>query len=273
MTSLFDNIPYGISANILGGGFSKHALGWTETKTKNFHTIWSITEGEITVTVGANSYTATKGDAILFSPGDTYSASSNIGCAFTFLFFTLKTGNSLDLLSDLNPSGIIAKEYISASFDSFNASFIEQRRYHRHGDIKLYSKFFGYISDVICAIKNGGIERFCHGKYSMDSDMRTAIEYINKNYESAPTIREIAHICGLSEKHFITKFKSVIGVSPKQYIVRCKMKNALELIGSTDAKLSEIATRLGYSDQYSLSKAFRKFYGEPPIAYRKSDAR
>ncbi len=273
MTKLFDDIPYGISANIMGGGFIKHPQGWTETKTKNFYTLWSLIEGDITVSFNGTEHKATAGDTILFSPGDTYSAGSEGGCGFTFLFFTLKTGNSLDLLSDLNSSGIIPKSYTAASFNSFNSGFIEQRSKNRRGDIRLYSEFFSYISDIIYAIRHGGSKSFRDTEALIDSDMHSAIDFINENYESALQIKEIAQRFGLSEKHFITKFKSEIGVSPKQYAVRCKMKKAFELISGTDYKLSEIALQLGYSDQYSLSKAFKKFYGESPISYRKSNAR
>lgn len=270
MTNLFDDIPYGISANIMGGGFIEHPLGWTESKTKTFYTLWSIINGEITVTLNGEEHTASVGDAILFSPGDTYTARTEQGCGFTFLFFSLKTGNSLDILSELNPSGIIPKEELKDSFEAFNSCFIEQRREHRHGDIKLYSKFFSYISDAVYAIRDGKFEKFCDSEETMDSDMHTAIDFMNESYENAPPIKEIARLCGLSEKHFIIKFKSIVGISPKQYIVRCKMKKALELIISTDSKLAQIAARLGYSDQYSFSKAFKKFYGEPPMTYRKS---
>ena len=273
MKKLFDDIPYGISANIMGGGFIRHPRAWTETKTKNLYTLWSLIEGDISVSFNGTEHKATTGDAVLFSPGDTYSAHTDGGCGFTFVFFTLKTGNSLDLLSELQPSGIIPKHYTAASFDSFNSSFIEQRSRQSHGDIRLYSEFFSYISDIIGAIRCGGTEKFCSEESPLDSDMHSAIDFINENYENSIQIKDIAHRTGLSEKHFITKFKSVIGVSPKQYAVRCKMKKAFELISGTDSKLSEIALQLGYSDQYSLSKAFKKFYGESPTAYRKSNAR
>ena len=59
-----------------------------------------------------------------------------------------------------------------------------------------------------------------------------------------------------------------MGISPRQYIVRCKMKKALELITGSDVKISEIAETLAYSDQYAFSKAFKKFYGESPSFYR-----
>ena len=270
MTELNLGIPCGISANILGGYFARHTSQWTETKTKSFYTLWNLTEGDVIITVDGKEHKAKKGDAVLFSPGDTYSAGSETGCEFSFVFFTLETGNSLDLLKDFNPSGVIFGEYLSDSKISFNESFMENRKRGYHGDFKLYYEFLGYITDILSAIEKGRIARFHEGDSAEDSLMRKAIDFIDASYEQSPEIGDIAKKFGFSEKYFITKFRSVLGISPKQYVVRCKMKRALELITTTDTKLREVAIVSGYSDQYALSKAFKKFYGESPSSYRKS---
>ena len=268
MNKLLDSIPYGLSVNLMGGYFARHPNTWTETKTKFYYTVWIITEGDVTISFGEKEYKSTQGDAVIFSPGDTYSARSERGCAFTFFFFTLETGNSLDLLAGMSPSGIVTKEYAGKASIDFSSSFMKRMSSYRHADIELYAEFIGYISKLHSAISCGGHIGFHKGYISDGSDMSAALKYINENYIGSPSINEIASRFGLSEKYFITKFKTVMGISPRQYIVRCKMKKALELITGSDVKISEIAETLAYSDQYAFSKAFKKFYGESPSFYR-----
>ena len=83
-------------------------------------------------------------------------------------------------------------------------------------------------------------------------------------------MKELASLANLSEKRFISTFKNTVGLSPGQYINRLRMRKAVELIGNTDKKISEIAQILGYADQYAFSKAFRRTFGESPTEFRGS---
>ena len=49
------------------------------------------------------------------------------------------------------------------------------------------------------------------------------------------------------------------------------MKKAEELLRSTNYKVVEIATSVGYDDQLAFSKAFRLFFGISPTEYRKNN--
>ena len=74
---------------------------------------------------------------------------------------------------------------------------------------------------------------------------------------------------GMSEKYFIQYFHIHTGTSPKQYLVEKRMKHALLLLANPVNSLTYTAARLGYSDQYAFSKAFKKYYGEAPSSFRK----
>ena len=79
-------------------------------------------------------------------------------------------------------------------------------------------------------------------------------------------IKELAQVAGISEKYFINYFKNILGISPGRYINQLKMNRArLSLPRKVYHK--EISSMLGYPDQYSFSKAFKKHYRVPPSKF------
>lgn len=95
------------------------------------------------------------------------------------------------------------------------------------------------------------------------------LDYMNRHYLGGLTVKELAQQMGMSEKYFIQYFHIQTGTSPKQYLVEKRMKHALLLLADPDNSLSDTAARLGYSDQYAFSKAFKNYYGEAPSSFRR----
>ena len=56
---------------------------------------------------------------------------------------------------------------------------------------------------------------------------------------------------------------------PPLYPTKCRMTHAIQLLSDPDNSISEIAGRLHFSDQYSFTKSFKKYYGETPGKFRK----
>ncbi|HOK04409.1 MAG TPA: helix-turn-helix transcriptional regulator [Victivallales bacterium] len=72
----------------------------------------------------------------------------------------------------------------------------------------------------------------------------------------------------LSESRMRQIFKAKFSMSPKEYYTNIRMSKAMYWLRNTDMKLSEISERLSYSNQYHLSREFKKFFGSPPSRFR-----
>lgn len=84
------------------------------------------------------------------------------------------------------------------------------------------------------------------------------------------TVSEMADFCNLSDDQFRRVFLKRTGMLPKIYIDRLKIQKAVELLMSNRFKITEIATRLGYVDQYHFSRRFKKITGLSPREYRQA---
>ena len=98
--------------------------------------------------------------------------------------------------------------------------------------------------------------------------LRRVREYIEDHLEETISIEALAGIVGLSMYHFARAFKQSEGLTPHEYLVRCRVRRAQELLASTDLPLSEIALASGFSDQSHFARRFREHVGITPSSYR-----
>lgn len=90
-----------------------------------------------------------------------------------------------------------------------------------------------------------------------DGLLKQALVLIRNNYWRDLPLPEVARNVGLSVSHFSRLFHKTFGLSYRRCIVEARLSAAGWLFQKTDLKIKEIANILGYSDVYSLSRAFR----------------
>ena len=98
--------------------------------------------------------------------------------------------------------------------------------------------------------------------------LRRVRDYIEAHLEEKISIESLADAFGLSMFHFARAFKQSEGVTPHDYLIRRRVKRAMELLASTDLPLSEIAVTVGFSDQSHCARRFREIVGVCPRDYR-----
>lgn len=92
---------------------------------------------------------------------------------------------------------------------------------------------------------------------------------MHKNYSKNISIKEYANMCNLSESRFSHVFTNIIGTSPKQYLLICKIDAAKELLIDSDLSILQISENIGFADQNYFSRIFKKYTGLSPSEYRK----
>ncbi len=72
----------------------------------------------------------------------------------------------------------------------------------------------------------------------------------------------------LSREHFVRVFTERMGMPPMRYYSRLKIEAARAMLSSTNLRVGEIADKLGYENQFSFARAFRRVSGMSPTLYR-----
>jgi len=84
------------------------------------------------------------------------------------------------------------------------------------------------------------------------------------------SLAELTAYIGYSVSHFSAVFHKQTGQSPIEYFNRMKIARAQELLRTTELKVNQICSRLGYEDPFYFSRLFRKYTGMSPRQFRES---
>lgn len=96
----------------------------------------------------------------------------------------------------------------------------------------------------------------------------TLMRDLQAHPENEYTVEGLARQAGLAPTHFITRFRTVAGLPPRQFLLACRMKAARALLQTTAAPVTEIALRLGFCTSQHFASLFKRHTGVTPLACR-----
>lgn len=105
------------------------------------------------------------------------------------------------------------------------------------------------------------------------SAIRDTVEYIECNLGDSLSLAALSAQAGISDFHFNRMFKTVSGMTLKQYVLGRKLSRACEQIAATDQTVLDIALNLGFEYPEVFSRAFKKQFGIAPTEVRRKRAR
>ena len=99
--------------------------------------------------------------------------------------------------------------------------------------------------------------------------MKQVMEFLEEQMDNSElTIDDFAaHLC-LSRSIFYRKLKTIVGVTPVDFVREMRIKRAAQLIESTDYTFSQIAYMTGFTDPKYFSRCFKKVKGVSPSDYK-----
>ena len=95
-----------------------------------------------------------------------------------------------------------------------------------------------------------------------------SIRYLHTAYNQSIRIPELAAMENLSNSRYVELFRRYFGKSPTAYLMELRMKNACELLQTTDMSVKQIAVLCGYDDPHFFSRLFKRHIGVSPQDYR-----
>ena len=98
--------------------------------------------------------------------------------------------------------------------------------------------------------------------------LQGAMDYIEENYDTPITLEQVAEKAQYNRTYISTLFKSSLGMSFRDYLVRVRLRHAVELLAETDRSVLQIALDCGFSNANALISSVKKYCGKSPQEYR-----
>jgi AraC-like DNA-binding protein len=105
-----------------------------------------------------------------------------------------------------------------------------------------------------------------------DRIVGAALNELHKRPAHAWSLEELARAAGTSRSVLAERFQLLVGSSPMQYLTQWRMLLAANLLSRSNASLARIAEDVGYQTDTAFSRAFRREFGAPPAAWRRSQS-
>ena len=104
-------------------------------------------------------------------------------------------------------------------------------------------------------------------------DRRRAVEaahWIEANSHRQINLDATANQAGISAFHFLRLFANVLGVTPHQYLVRSRLRQAARMLADEDIAVTDIAYDVGFADLSNFVRTFHRAAGLSPSAFREA---
>lgn len=105
------------------------------------------------------------------------------------------------------------------------------------------------------------------------ADQRRAVRaalWIEARSDEALSLADAAQAAALSPYHFLRSFAAVLGVTPHQYLVRCRLRKAAQLLADQERAVTDVALDVGFADLSNFVRSFRRAAGVSPVAFRRA---
>jgi len=158
--------------------------------------------------------------------------------------YSLKSRTVRDLLRRISEAG----EEIAAGFEAVRADLLS----------------------ILAAMNRQRVERPSRkaGAGAADVDhaklLKRVQEFLDNNYTKPIDVGSVAMLARFSPNYLNGLFSRWKGQGIREYVIARRMEKAMELCRGGGMLVKEVSQRLGYSDPFYFSRAFRRYHGVWP---------
>lgn len=94
------------------------------------------------------------------------------------------------------------------------------------------------------------------------------LRYMAAHSAAPHKLTGLASMAGMSPYHFLRTFRAVTGVTPHQWLLRARLRDAADRLATTSTPVTNVALDVGFDDLSNFTRSFRTEFGASPREYR-----
>lgn len=234
----------------------------------DFYVIGFMEAGKRHLWCKGKEYDTTKGNLILFNPGDNHFCSPINNEVMDYRAINIKEEVMRNAITEITGESyapyfkdnlVYQSDITSAIKDVYDAIV--------QNDIKLHKEevFYALIEQVLLE----HCEPYKHQNIVIaNTEIQHLCEYIKGHYSENITLDDICEKTQFSKYYMIRSFTKEIGLSPYRYLQSIRINEAKVLL-EKGVSLLDVAMQCGFSDQSHFTNFFKSFIGITPKQYQK----
>lgn len=231
-----------------------------------YYVIGFVENGERALACKGREYAISRGDVLLFNPGDSHACAQRDGGTLDYRSINIAREVMLDLAEEVTGRRELPGFAPSVISDEEVTCYL--RALH-----ELVMKGAGELGkeEDLLLLMAVLIQRYGRPFVSCVPDfpdeLARACDFMERHYAKRICLDEIARCAGLSKSTLLRAFVRAKGVTPYGYLKSIRIGKAKKLLEQGTPPI-EVALRTGFADQSHFTNHFHRYIGLAPGAYR-----
>lgn len=254
--------------NLIYHVYIKDAVQFQKTHDTYDHwALFIVESGGFEYRLGEQMGNAVQGDMVLCPPDLPFHRATD-GLSFHLIgFHWLTATNEVDL----DPFTFPYTGKLRLMNNKRLVSTIAQLREANYLNTNLVLPYKNHLlRDLLYTLQIELFDQNLNQLYTEDPLLQLVVHKIKQNAEFGVSLKSIAYELGISQVQLTRLFKQEFRISPNTYATNLRMDKVKKLLINSSLTLEQISEHCGFTDEYHLSKSFKKQFGINPSAYRKA---
>ncbi len=234
---------------------------------RDFYLVHFVRFGKGVFHTDGKEWPVQAGQGFLICPNHISLYTANGQTPWSYVWIGFKGTKAADWL---RLAGLSRENPVFSDTSGFIASCFEQMlgtAAMNHGrEMRLLGLLHLFLSELAETTPNK--PSLMDGQIRKEAHIRKALDYMTMNYTRNIDVAGVAAYVGLERTYFSTLFRTMMGQTPKEFLIHYRIEKACAYMRSTSLSIGDIARSVGYEDPLLFSKMFRKVKQMSPRAFR-----
>lgn len=226
--------------------------------------------------IGNAAYALGKQGLVLYcGPGETVYYTKEIESVQGLSFYRLTFG-AYDALSgklQISPPGLETGQAGGDSYYQIRELAETMERLSREKRASAAFQLQMLFQEILYLIAKAKEEEGEDRRKNSGRVIEKVLDYIDEHYAANVHRDRMAAMAGLNPEYFSRLFRKETGHSFSKYVTEMRIRKAQELLLTSRSSLRDIARRVGFANEFYLSRKFKEVTGDLPSSYPKKKKR
>jgi AraC-like DNA-binding protein len=246
-------------------------IRWNVYRKNPFSALWYILGGHATVYTCDEEYLIQTGSVVLLPINIPFRAKITVGHAYLDMLvvqFSLLTRSNHDwLLLYKLPTLLDKADLKKSDFIDLFETYSKNDSLHRYRSNGMFHLLFGTLLEANLE-HISPIDSIDNKHYL---SVFKVISWMDEHLKDHVTLQDLAKVIHVSTDYLNDLFKSVVSMTPIQYLIHQRIQKAKKLLRQKHIAIKYISQSVGIEDPLYFSRMFKKIEGISPSRYRENN--